>query len=242
MRSADGVIGGDGNARDFPGANRLAMNGSGPQVSGDWITLSCWAQADVSAANLNLVARWDGAAATNSYLLSGPPVGLQVGDGIGGGATVSGSTTYANGGPRLHHFCGTKGPNGMEVWIDGKLDGTTSSTESLVNAGTACIGDASLSLPYDGVIRQVAIWDEQLSPWDVRGSKLRVWIPLSSWGGGTGDARDLSTFGQAATPAGGTTYTARPGQSPQPLNPLRILLTQLSDLQFVAGEVRSLSV
>lgn len=238
MRSADGVAGGREGARDFPGANRMLLNGTGPQITTNRMTVSAWAHPDAGTSNVNIVGRWNGALATNSWLLNCCPVEAGIGD-AGGQDVATGVLSYPKGGPLLHHYCFTKGPSTLECWIDGKRDAAVASTRTPQNSGTPCIGDAALAIPFNGTIKHVAVWDEQLTPWevmqlaqgvapwDVRGAKLRVWIPLTEWAGGTGDARDLSTLNQTATPAGGTTYAPRPASSAVPINPLEILKSQL---------------
>jgi hypothetical protein len=244
MRHADAVVGGADNGRDFPGANRLDVNGSAPQITGTRITLSAWALTD-SGANNYLVARFNGNPATSSYAMGCNPVIGLFHDGATQDALNTGVQTFPQGGAKLHHWCVTKDNTTARGYVDGKIDCHIASTVSLANAGSPCVGDAALALPYNGVIRHVAVWDEALTPWevmqlaqgvapwDVRGAKLRVWLPLSSWEGGTGNARDLSVFNNTATPAGGTTYALRPAESaPRPHDPLKILLEQIGGAYF----------
>lgn len=245
MRWADGIFGGEG-SRDFPGASRIDLTGTGPQVSGSRMTISVWAQPDAGTTNNFLVSRWNGAPGNSAYMLQGPPVTVSIHDGAGQDNTT-GTKTFAFGGPQLHHYCLTKSATHLEGWVDGKLDARIASTRSIQNSGSPCVGDAALALPFNGTIRQVALWDETLTPWevmqlaqgvapwDVRGQKLRIWLPLSDWAGGTGSARDLSTRNSTATPAGGTTYAPRPASAaPRPVN---ALMENPGQLTFVVAYV-----
>lgn len=241
MRWADAILGGATNARDFPGANRIDLTGSGPQITGNRITLSAWGLID-SGTNKYAIARWNGAPGTSSYAMAMNPASALIHDGAGQD-TLAGVQTFPLGGSMLHHWCVVKDGATLRGYVDGKLDHHIASTRSLQNAGTPCLGDVALAAPTNGAIRHAAIWDEALSPWevmqlaqgvapwDVRGAKLRVWIPLNDWAGGTGNARDLSTRNSTATPAGGTTYTLRPGSpTPMPVDPLLFLQHELPPL------------
>lgn len=113
MRSADGVAGGREGARDFPGANRMLLNGTGPQITTNRMTVSAWAHPDAGTSNVNIVGRWNGALATNSWLLNCCPVEAGIGD-AGGQDVATGVLSYPKGGPLLHHYCFTKGPSTLE--------------------------------------------------------------------------------------------------------------------------------
>lgn len=244
MRHADTVAGGGTGARNFPNANRIDLTGTGPQITGNRITVSCWFSQDVGGgATEGLVGRWNGGASTSSWVMQigGSQLQALIHDGAGSDSLTV-PTAPIQGQP-LKHACFTKDGSELRFYVNGKLETHGASTRSMNNVGSPCLGDTALALPYDGVLKHAAVWDETLTswevmqlaqgvaPWDVRGAKLRLWIPLNDWAGGTGTARDLSTRNSAATPAGGTTYTLREGApTPMPVNPLRFLQQELPQL------------
>ena len=250
MRGVDSISGGADGGRDFPGANRINLNGSGPVLSGNRATFSAWALTD-SGSSLYVIARWNGAPSTSSYAFGIMPVTVLIHDGAGQDS-IAGTFQYPVGGAKLHHYAATKDGSQIRMYIDGKIDHHAASTRSMQNVGTPCLGDVALASPWNGVMKHACIWDETLTPWeimqlaqgwcpyDVRGAKLRVWIPLTEWSGGTGTARDLSVFGQPATPAGGTTYAPRPSSAvPTPVDPLVKIIQDQPPLFFLGGQVIS---
>jgi hypothetical protein len=220
-RTANEVAGGGDSARDFPNANRLNLGGN-MGFGGNQLTLSCFFSSDAAlSGGKGLVARWDGSSFNSSWSLHLDP--SQVNGLIHDGFTqqgVSATGLNTNGGIPFAHLAMTYDGSQMRVWWKGKLMGHGAANVNLAANGTPCIGDLALVLPWDGRIKHVAIWNAALTPsevwelangacpWDVRGSKLRAWIPLTGWDGG--NARDLSLFNSSATPSGGT-FTVRAG-------------------------------
>jgi hypothetical protein len=117
------------------------------------------------------------------------------------------------------HVTVTFGANGMKIYLNGKLDGTSTSTANFTSIGTSTANDIGGISPLSGAwlngkLDDLRIYNRNLSDDEI--SQLANWAPEpagywrmeeSSWNGSTGDVKDSSGNSLNGTSTSGAQIT-----------------------------------
>ena len=209
-------------ARSFPNnaANYLSpFDLAQLEITGFDITVMAWIKptAVVGGTAYAFVTKWHGATASlrNWYFDINASSFLELGtrDVSGGTQAAAVGTTVVK--PGIWQLAvGRQSVSSIDVFLNGIHNGTSASPKDMDDTATRIVIGrfTNTTVPFNGLIAHVALWDEPLSNQEILelykgvnpleiGRSLRAYWPLDDYGP-TGDARDASGFNSFAEETG----------------------------------------
>jgi hypothetical protein len=188
----------------FDGTDDYATATLGSQVFDGDFSISAWFNASTSPQYLTLLQLGDQAAYTDGWRLYRNYNQLQFWDGVGGYSLIleGGSTSTSS----WYHVAITRSGTTCTLYLNGNSTDTGTSSETFTSTAFKI---SFTTLPFNGLIDEVALWDSALSASDVTAiynsgvpADLSSLSPVNWWrfGDGTGD-----TDSGGGAPANGDT-------------------------------------
>lgn len=142
----------------FDGTNDYVTATLGSQVFDGDFSISAWFNASTSPQYLTLLQLGDAAAYTDGWRLYRNYSQLQFWDGVGGYSLIlqGGSTSASS----WHHVAITRSGTTCTLYLDGNSTATGTSSEVFTSTAFKI---SFTSLPFNGLIDEVALWDSALS-------------------------------------------------------------------------------
>ena len=200
---------------DFDGTNDYMTTTLGSQVFDGDFALSVWFNADSSPTYATLIQSGVQSDYSDGFRLYRNNNQIQVYNGIGGySLLLQGGTTSIN---TWHHVAITRSGTSFTLYLDGSSINTGTGSQVFASTGFQV---SFTSLPFDGLIDEVSIWDSALSasditdiynsgvPNDISSLNPVGWWRMGDNDGGTGTTiTDQGSGGSDGTLTNGPTFS-----------------------------------